>query len=420
MPQFISRWIGSGSKISERLHFAVGWYLLSLMMETKKHSLTFAAAISGLHKSQFSRLLLHVELAKENFLLTSKAIAQQVAENRRILVPGTEWSVVLIIDSTLHRRSSRHVQNSQRFNHGEGFVIGHQWTNIVLVINERTIPLPPIAFFSKNECKRRGIAYETEHNKILNYLENLNLSLWIGIHRPKEVVVLMDSAYGDKNILSAIRTRKWHWICGLKTNRSVQTVAGAKANPRKWYSVKELFKSAKKQAPFQTIRDLQGLGTRSKKKRKEFRARRLLGHLKKIPFKVALVCSEIPKQKSRIYLACSNIHIDTRAIVLGYRQRWWVELFHRATKFNFGLQDAGVKNFDSVISHVHWVYTAYLLFQVKAHDEEAGIEELQRKLKAGHDSKYYREIIQLCTRYGEKESIKKHCYEAIEGLESVA
>jgi hypothetical protein len=420
MPKFISRWIASGSAISERLETVVGWYLLSLMMESKKHSLTFAASISGLHKAQFSRLLLNVALAKDSFLLLSRALALQLSESRRILIPGSQWSVLLIVDSTLHRRSSRHVQNSQRFNHGGGYVIGHQWTNVIVVINDRTIPLPPIAFLSKNECKRRGIPYETEHTQVLEYLENLNLTLWIGVHKSSEVVVLMDSGYGDKRILKAIRARGWHWICALKSNRTVQTVSGAKANHRRWYSIKELFRSARKQAPFQTIRDLQGLGNRSKKKRKEFRARRLIGTLKKIPFKVAFVCSEIPKQKSRIFLACSNLRVDTRTIVLGYRQRWWVELFHRATKFNFGLQDAGVKEFDSVISHVHWVYTAYLLFQEDGAKANIGIEQGQRRLRNQHDSKYYREIIQLCTRYGNKEDIKNYCEEALAEMEVAA
>jgi hypothetical protein len=34
------------------------------------------------------------------------------------------------MDSTLlQNRSSLHPENSKKFNHGNGFVIGHQWTN---------------------------------------------------------------------------------------------------------------------------------------------------------------------------------------------------------------------------------------------------------------------------------------------------
>ena len=44
--------------------------------------------------------------------------------------------------------------------------VGHQWTNIVLYINGQTIPLPPIAYLTRNECQRRGIEYKTEHEHI--------------------------------------------------------------------------------------------------------------------------------------------------------------------------------------------------------------------------------------------------------------
>jgi hypothetical protein len=50
----------------------------------------------------------------------------------------------MIIDSTLQHRASLHPENSKKFNHGKGYVIGHQWTNIVLIINDMLIPLRPI------------------------------------------------------------------------------------------------------------------------------------------------------------------------------------------------------------------------------------------------------------------------------------
>ena len=49
-----------------------------------------------------------------------------------MLVGGTPWTIAIVIDSTLHPRSSLHVQNSQRFNHGQGFVIGYQWKHDTL------------------------------------------------------------------------------------------------------------------------------------------------------------------------------------------------------------------------------------------------------------------------------------------------
>jgi Transposase DDE domain len=412
MPAPISRWI-KWLKTSSRLESVMGWYLFSLMVESPKHTLTFASLISGLDLSQFSRFLKnHGTLAKDSLLKISQAIALQLSEGRAILIPGTQWSILLLIDSTLHQRSSVHVRNAQRFNHGSGYIVGHQWTNIVLMINDRIIPLSPIPFFSKNECKRRDIEYKTEHNHIINYLENLNLNLYVGIHNTKEVVVMMDSGYDNKKIFQAIKAREWDFDCALKTNRNVKTEVQVRDGKRKWHRIDNLFRAARKQAPFQTIRG----SVNSSKKRMDFRVRRLEGYIKGLTSAVSIVCSEKRKTKGRRYFACSNQSVSTGAIIRGYQKRWSIELFHRAAKNNFGLQDVGVHDFDSVISHVHWVYCAYLLiFEVKL-EKGGGLETRQRELKTWIDSRHLKNIIQLCSRFGRKDAIETYCNEALSDL----
>lgn len=79
------------------------------------------------------------------------------------------WKIAIIIDSTLQTRFNRHSDNVKRFNHGAGFVIGHQWTNIVLYINGQMIPLPPIPFYSKRYCRLKKIRHETENVLVCKY-----------------------------------------------------------------------------------------------------------------------------------------------------------------------------------------------------------------------------------------------------------
>jgi hypothetical protein len=50
-----------------------------------------------------------------------------------------------------------------------------------------------------------------------------------------------------------------------------------------------------------------------------------------------------------------------RQIIIGYRLRWRIEIFHKEVKMFLGFEDVSAKWFDSVISHVHWVYCAYIL-----------------------------------------------------------
>ncbi|MCP4108428.1 MAG: hypothetical protein GY749_23270, partial [Desulfobacteraceae bacterium] len=63
----------------------------------------------------------------------------------------------------------------QRFSHGKGFVIGHQWTNIVLFINGFIIPLPPIPFHTKKYCRENKTEYRTEHEliELLTYITEI-------------------------------------------------------------------------------------------------------------------------------------------------------------------------------------------------------------------------------------------------------
>ncbi len=104
-------------------------FLLFLMVSTRKHSLQGAEEFSGINRSSFSRLLKnHSEIAVYNLGNLSKRQAKQFSKVLKLLGKkgSLPWKVALLIDSTIQHRSSLHIQNAQRFNHGKGFEIGHQ------------------------------------------------------------------------------------------------------------------------------------------------------------------------------------------------------------------------------------------------------------------------------------------------------
>ena len=41
-----------------------------------------------------------------------------------------------------------------------------------------------------------------------------------------------------------------------------------------------------------------------------------------------------------------------------------MELFHKTVKQYLGFEDVATSGFDSVMSHVHWVYCAYILLHM--------------------------------------------------------
>ena len=186
--------------IAKRLRSVAIIYIIFLMLPVRKHTLDAVATFSHSTKSRFSKFL------KKNKILAihtlsdlSKNQAKQFGEITERL-KGLPWKVAIIIDATIQNRSSLHPENSKRFNHGKGFVIGHQWTNIVLFFNGLIIPLAPIPFYSKKNCKESGIVYCSANTALVEYINDLKLVEIIGDHNPKDIVVLADSGYDDKKI----------------------------------------------------------------------------------------------------------------------------------------------------------------------------------------------------------------------------
>ena len=199
-------WVSNQIAVNNRLRAVCIWYLIFLMISVRKHSLTAAASFSGLQTSQFSRLLKnHPDVAVYQLDQLSKKQAKQLSALINCLAQRQlPWQVAIIIDSTIEQRSSLHADNVKRFNHGKGFQIGHQWTNVVLIINDKLIPLPPIPFYTKSYCRQHNLKYQTENALVVEYIDQLNLQDYIGAHEPKQVVVLADSGYDDRKIQKAI------------------------------------------------------------------------------------------------------------------------------------------------------------------------------------------------------------------------
>jgi hypothetical protein len=109
----------------------------------------------------------------------------------------------------------------------------------------------------------------------------------------------------------------------LSKTRSVKSETLYRITPqsKQWSSVALFFRNHRR-LQWSTIR-LMTNGSNAK--RKEFRIRHTLGHLRYVGL-VHLVCSE-PKKRSegrRRSLACHDVRVTARQIMLGYRLRWAV------------------------------------------------------------------------------------------------
>ena len=287
--QTVQTWIARHILVRLRLENVCTSYLLFLMVVTTKHSLEEAARFSGLHKSQFSKMLkAHSTVAVYTLESLSKKQAKHVAQARQKL-RELPWKIAIVVDSTLQHRASLHPENAKTFNHGQGFVVGHQWTNIVLLLNDLLIPLRPIPFSSQRYCRERKLEYRTEHDLVVEYIQKLQLEEYIGSYDPREVVVLTDSGYDNKKIQNAIAAKQWHFIIALGKTRSVKSAMLYRTTPKskQWCHIATFFRNHR-WLKWQTIR-IPTNGT--KRKRMEFRTRDTIGYLRYVG-QVQLVCSE--------------------------------------------------------------------------------------------------------------------------------
>jgi Transposase DDE domain len=411
-------WVKRHIAVRQRLERVCTSYLLFLMVATTKHSLKEAARFSGLHPSLFAKLLQsHAQVAITTLESLSKTQAQQFAKTLA-RVKGLPWKIVIIIDSTLQHRASLHPENAKTFNHGKGYVIGHQWTNVVLVLGDMLIPLKPIPFYSKRYCQAHELAYHSEHERVVAYLRALDLEDYIGAYDRREVLVLADSGYDNKKIEQAIAAKGWHFIIALSKTRSVKSEARALSTPisQQWCHIDTFFRRHRR-LKWNTIR----LATRgNKRKRMDLRVRHTSGYLRYVG-KVELVCSEQRHRPDgrRKYLACNDLRATARQIVTGYRMRWAVELFHKTVKQHLGFEDVATHGFEAVMSHVHWVYCAYILLHMAPPGLAPGaqsIGEKQRALQQGLAAREKRQILQKLTQIGGVQRYKDELRQALAGI----
>lgn len=411
----LQTWITRQITVRQRLARICTSYLLFLMVATTKHSLKEASRFSGLHPSLFSKLLQsHANVATTTLENLSKTQARQFAKALQ-RVKGLPWKIMILMDATLQHRASVHPENSQTFNHGKGYVIGHQWTNVVLVLGDLLIPLKPIAFYSKRYCLAHDLAYQSEHERVVAYLGALDLEDYLGPYDRREVLVLADSGYDNKKIEKAIADKGWNFIIALSKTRSVKSEALYLCTPasRQWCHIDTFFRRHRR-LKWDTIR----LATSgNKRKRMEFRVRHTSGYLRYVG-KVELVCSELRNRPDgrRKYLACNDLRATARQIVTAYRMRWAVELFHKCVKQHLGFEEVATHGFDAVMSHVHWVYCAYILLHMSPPGLSPGSRSLgdkQRALQQGLADKEKRQILQKLSQIGGVQRYKDELRQAL-------
>ena len=349
----------------------------------------------------------HFDLSTVVLNRAARRRIQKLMKSRNALIKDSPWKIAIIIDATLHQRSTRHTENAQKFNHGKGYVLGHQWTNIGIYIGGQHTPLPPIAFYSKDECERRGLKYKTEIEKVNEYLRTMPLKEILGQHEHSEIVVIMDSGYDSKKLKKTIISRKWDFIISLKSDRNIAN------NDKKWIRISTYFEDGRR--PWKTFRIKPDGG---KSKWQSYATKQLEGNLKGVKEMLKLICSKRSDGKI-LFLACSNLKVSVKTILNCYQKRWETEIFHRAIKSNLGLEDSGAHKFDTLHAHVHWVYCAYIFLHELVEDIDIGVKGKQTILEAKIEIKKIKKVIQKASQFTGAAKVKAYCFEVVDDIERI-
>jgi hypothetical protein len=281
----------------------------------------------------------------------------------------------------------------------------------VIVINDQVVPLPPIPFFTKKESRKRKMTYKTEVKRIISYFKKLNLHEILGQHESSEIVFMMDSGYDAKELQNFILKQGWDLIASLKKTRTLLR----STKPKKWINIHQYFCDGRRFS-WKSVRIKTYSGKNKRWQHHKIKQRE--GFLKGVHRKMQLVCSKRTHDKKNKYIACSNLKVDVKSILFGYKKRWLIELFHRDIKSYLGFEHAGVRKFNSLNSHVHWVYCSYNILK-EMNPDGTGIKEaqiiLERKMKKRENKK----VLQVLTQINGQEKVKSLCRTVIQKLDAL-
>ena len=96
--------------------------------------------------------------------------------------------------------------------------------------------------------------------------------------------------------------------------------------------------------------------------------------------------------------------------------RWAVELFHKSVKQHLGFEEVAPHGLDAVMSHVHWVYCAYILLHMSPPGLSPGNQSLgdqQRARQRGLADKEKRQILQKLSQIGGVQRYKDELRQAL-------
>lgn len=287
----------------------------------------------GSHRTKHNEFLqkYHSLLCRALCLYAMKLVA---------LLSRTSEALYLIIDDTKAAKRGKHMAAaSYMFDHvSKRYMWGHHFVCAILKYRGVTIPYAIELYRSKEDCAKRHVPFRkltTIAQEIIDSLPDFGC---------KQVYVVADTYYGSSTILQHIRTKGFHFVGVLKSNRRV-SVNGYSTNIarliRRHFSRRQRKYTVRfGRSSYQTVTlrcTIPQIGT------------------------VPVVFSRKQGRKGILALFSTDSSLTTTQLLTIYRHRWSIEVFFKQSKQYLGLTAYHHRDENAVRSHLQLVFLAYAL-----------------------------------------------------------
>jgi hypothetical protein len=337
-------------------------YILSLQLIMKRHTMSQAAALSGLDQSRFCAMLNSPDAPKFAQKTFARALRRRLKRVTRI-----EGRLVFIIDATIVGRKSRHVENVGCYHSGSGYVWGHKFVNFVVLDGDQVVPLDSLAIYTKQYARENGLKRLTEIEVVEQWVRSFRERGLFTAEELQSAIFLLDAGYDAKSIQNAIKEIGADFVMALKSSRVI--------NGKR---VSKFFNASRRWLPNKPIRLHAGSGGKGSRRNFSVRTAREV-NMKGFGL-VTVICSKAMDRKGRPtkFLVTSDLEMSSRDIVKWYSLRWKIESWHREMKQNFGFIDCRARRFSAIEAHVSFSLIAYML-QKESGRQQLRIEEYVRR-----------------------------------------
>jgi len=149
-----------------------------------------------------------------------------------------------------------------------------------------------------------------------------------------KVYVLFDSWYASKKLIKFCRRQRWHVICAVKSNRTLDKVKISQHN--------QLLKHRSyKRVTLETVDE--------NRKPPKYLTRSFRGHLTDIADPVhAIISKKRPGDKRPKYFVCTDLSLSVQQVLRYYQKRWSVEVDNLYLKHALGLGDFRLQSFEAI------------------------------------------------------------------------